>query len=597
MKPLRIAHIAPVATTIPPPKSGSVETMTSLLTEGLVAAATTSRCSRPAIRRPTAKLHAIYPHGYWHDENMWPWELYEMLNLAAAVERARDFDIIHYEAAYYPMSLAFTRLSPTPILQTLHHSPSAAGNSALVAVSRGAVRRHFRTSRRASSRPERRRHGAARHRHRQLHVPRAPGRLPAVSRPLHRRQGRAAGDRDRQARRHAARARRRGRRVLSRTRGAARRRHADRLCRRSGLRRPRSSCTAARARCSTRFRRASRSASCSPRPWRAARRSPRSIAAPCAKSSTTASRASSSGPRADGQRAAARAVARSPARPRAGRRALRRRAHGGRVRGRLPTACGVASCPPLMRRACRPDDPRRLRASRRRVAGVRRHAGAAADAGARVVLLCASRGEAGSTSDPALVPDGDLGSRARARAARRGRGAGHRRVDRDRSSGRRSALGATCPSCTRDRDDHRAIQPGRRSSPSPKTGCTGTSITSASTSGRTPRSVARADGAAALLRDDAAGRHARGRRSRARQGRSAARFQRSGALRRTRSARGAKPPTFVVDVREWIRRKLAAHRCHRTQMGPHNPLAWLDDDDARRWLGLETLPSLAARVP
>ena len=31
-----------------------------------------------------------------------------------------------------------------------------------------------------------------------------------------------------------------------------------------------------------------------------------------------------------------------------------------------------------------------------------------ADAGARIVLMCASRGEAGSISDPALVPDGDL---------------------------------------------------------------------------------------------------------------------------------------------------------------------------------------------
>jgi glycosyltransferase involved in cell wall biosynthesis len=49
-----------------------------------------------------------------------------MLNLAAAVERAREFDIIHYEAAYYPMSLAFARLSPTPIVQTLHHSPGLA---------------------------------------------------------------------------------------------------------------------------------------------------------------------------------------------------------------------------------------------------------------------------------------------------------------------------------------------------------------------------------------------------------------------------------------------------------------------------------------
>src|SRR5205085_312523 len=56
----------------------------------------------------------------------WPWELYEMLNLAAAVERAAEFDIIHYEAAYYPMSLAFARLSRTPIVQTLHHSPTRA---------------------------------------------------------------------------------------------------------------------------------------------------------------------------------------------------------------------------------------------------------------------------------------------------------------------------------------------------------------------------------------------------------------------------------------------------------------------------------------
>jgi glycosyltransferase involved in cell wall biosynthesis len=123
---MRVAHIAPVATTIPPPKSGSVETMTSLLTEGLVARGIDVTLFATGDSKTKAKLHGTYPHGYWHDENMWPWEMYEMLNLAAAVERASAFDIIHYEAAYYPMSLAFTRLSPTPIVQTLHHSPSAA---------------------------------------------------------------------------------------------------------------------------------------------------------------------------------------------------------------------------------------------------------------------------------------------------------------------------------------------------------------------------------------------------------------------------------------------------------------------------------------
>jgi LmbE family N-acetylglucosaminyl deacetylase len=49
----------------------------------------------------------------------------------------------------------------------------------------------------------------------------------------------------------------------------------------------------------------------------------------------------------------------------------------------------------------------------------------------------------------------------------------------------------------------------------------------------------------------------------------------------------AKPPTFVVDVRDWVPRKLAALRCHRTQIGPGNPIAWIGDDEARQLLGLE----------
>ena len=123
MRPLRIAHVAPVATSVPPPKSGSVQTMTALLTEGLVARGHQVTLFATGDSKTSATLHAMYPHGYWHDDTMWPWEMYEMLNIAAAVERARDFDIIHYEASYYPMSLAFTRLSPTPVVQTLHHAP------------------------------------------------------------------------------------------------------------------------------------------------------------------------------------------------------------------------------------------------------------------------------------------------------------------------------------------------------------------------------------------------------------------------------------------------------------------------------------------
>ena len=123
MQPLRIAHVAPVAIGVPPPKSGSVETMTSLLTEGLVARGHDVTLFATGTSVTRARLHATFPTGYRENPEMWPWEMYEMLNLSAAVERAADFDIIHYQAGYYPISLAFARLCPTPLSQTLHHAP------------------------------------------------------------------------------------------------------------------------------------------------------------------------------------------------------------------------------------------------------------------------------------------------------------------------------------------------------------------------------------------------------------------------------------------------------------------------------------------
>jgi glycosyltransferase involved in cell wall biosynthesis len=126
LTPLRIAHIGPVATSIPPPKSGSVESMTSLLTEGLVARGHDVTLFATGESTTAARLHATFPRGYGQDASLWPWELCEMFNIAAAVERADQFDILHYEAMYYPMSLAFTRVSKAPIVHTLHHAPSRA---------------------------------------------------------------------------------------------------------------------------------------------------------------------------------------------------------------------------------------------------------------------------------------------------------------------------------------------------------------------------------------------------------------------------------------------------------------------------------------
>ena len=124
MSRLRIAMVAPVAQSVPPVRSGSVETVTAVLTEGLVARGHDVTLFATADSTTSATLHATCDRGYHDDPALWPWELCELFNLAAAAERADEFDVIHYQAEYTPLALAFSRLTTTPLLQTLHYTPS-----------------------------------------------------------------------------------------------------------------------------------------------------------------------------------------------------------------------------------------------------------------------------------------------------------------------------------------------------------------------------------------------------------------------------------------------------------------------------------------
>ena len=146
--PLRIALVAPVAQSVPPPKSGSIETVTALLADGLVSRGHEVTLFATASSTTSARLHAVFERGYCEDASLWPWELCELFNLAAAVERAPRFDVIHCQAEYAPLSLAFSRVSATPVLHTLHHLPSAPevalwsryADAPFVAVSHGQAR-------------------------------------------------------------------------------------------------------------------------------------------------------------------------------------------------------------------------------------------------------------------------------------------------------------------------------------------------------------------------------------------------------------------------------------------------------------------------
>jgi LmbE family N-acetylglucosaminyl deacetylase len=49
----------------------------------------------------------------------------------------------------------------------------------------------------------------------------------------------------------------------------------------------------------------------------------------------------------------------------------------------------------------------------------------------------------------------------------------------------------------------------------------------------------------------------------------------------------AHPPTVVVDVQPWVARKVAAILCHKTQMGTGHPFDDIEPAEAERWLGTE----------
>lgn len=124
-RPLRIAQVAPVATAVPPARSGSIETITALLTEGLVARGHAVTLFATGDSTTAARLQPTFARGYRDDPSLWTWELCELFNVAAAVERAADFDVIHCQCEYWPLSLPFTRLVPTPVLHTVHYAPHA----------------------------------------------------------------------------------------------------------------------------------------------------------------------------------------------------------------------------------------------------------------------------------------------------------------------------------------------------------------------------------------------------------------------------------------------------------------------------------------
>lgn len=209
-----------------------------------------------------------------------------------------------------------------------------------------------------------------------------------------------------------------------------------------------------------------------------------------------------------------------------------------------------------------------------------------ADAGARVVLLCASRGESGSVSDPALVPDGDLGRVRAAELQEAARVLGISEVvigdhpDGDLRWANVPELHAEIVSTIQRLSpdgvitfaedglywhfDHVGVHER-----------TSTAVRSLGPDAPPLYYVTMQKGVMREIEETAVSRGWVP--------------PESGVWSIAPDAFGdsAHPPTFIVDVREWVPRKLDALRCHRTQMGINSPFTRIDGAEARRWLGSE----------
>jgi N-acetyl-1-D-myo-inositol-2-amino-2-deoxy-alpha-D-glucopyranoside deacetylase len=209
-----------------------------------------------------------------------------------------------------------------------------------------------------------------------------------------------------------------------------------------------------------------------------------------------------------------------------------------------------------------------------------------ADAGCRVVVVCASHGEAGSISDPALVPDGDLG-----------------RV-RVRELSEAAAVLGVAEVIVLDhpdgdlRWDHipelhaEIVALIERYRPDAvitfaedglywhldHIGVHERTYTAVLSLGAAAPPLYYVTMRLGVMREVSEAAHAKG---------GAPPDSSFWGIAPDAFGDGANPPTFVIDVRDWAVRKLAALRCHRTQMGPNNPMAWIDEEEARRWLGSE----------
>jgi glycosyltransferase involved in cell wall biosynthesis len=114
---LRVAMLAPISWRVPPRHYGPWEQFVSLLTEGLVERGVDVTLFATADSQTRARLVGTAPTGYSEDPKL-DVKVWEALHVAGVFERAGQFDLIHNNADFLPLS--YSRLVETPVVTTIH---------------------------------------------------------------------------------------------------------------------------------------------------------------------------------------------------------------------------------------------------------------------------------------------------------------------------------------------------------------------------------------------------------------------------------------------------------------------------------------------
>ena len=115
--PLRLAMLAPISWRVPPRHYGPWEQFVSLLTEGLVERGVDVTLFAAADSITSATLVGTIPTGYSEDQEL-DAKVWEGLHIATVFERAAEFDLIHNNFDFLP--LTYSGLVNTPVVTTIH---------------------------------------------------------------------------------------------------------------------------------------------------------------------------------------------------------------------------------------------------------------------------------------------------------------------------------------------------------------------------------------------------------------------------------------------------------------------------------------------